>query len=119
SLEEEIIREAAARKLPVIGDIELFAWHVRAKTASKVLAVTGTNGKSTVTALTGHLLRHSGIDCEVAGNIGPPAGSLGARAFQLPARDHLVAQAERRRDAQPERRSPGALRRPRRIRRRQ
>ena len=39
----------------------------------KVLAVTGTNGKSTVTALTGHLLRSAGIDCEVAGNISPPA----------------------------------------------
>jgi UDP-N-acetylmuramoylalanine--D-glutamate ligase len=73
SLEERIIREAAARNLPVVGDIELFAWHVRAKTASKVLAVTGTNGKTTVTALTGHLLRAAGVDCEVAGNIGPAA----------------------------------------------
>jgi len=79
SLEEEIIREAAARKLPVVGDIELFAWHVRAKTASKVLAVTGTNGKTTVTALAGHLLRAAGIDCEVAGNIGPAALSALAR----------------------------------------
>jgi UDP-N-acetylmuramoylalanine--D-glutamate ligase len=73
SLDEEIIREAVARKLPVVGDIELFAWHVRAKTASKVLAVTGTNGKTTVTALTGHLLHAAGVDCEVAGNIGPAA----------------------------------------------
>jgi UDP-N-acetylmuramoylalanine--D-glutamate ligase len=37
-----------------------------------VIAVTGTNGKSTVTALTGHLLRAAGLDCEVAGNIAPP-----------------------------------------------
>jgi UDP-N-acetylmuramoylalanine--D-glutamate ligase len=37
-----------------------------------VIAVTGTNGKSTVTALAGHLLRAAGLDCEVAGNIGPP-----------------------------------------------
>ena len=73
SLEEGIIREAAARNLPVVGDIELFAWHVRGKTASKVLAVTGTNGKTTVSALTGHLLRAAGVDCEVAGNIGPAA----------------------------------------------
>jgi UDP-N-acetylmuramoylalanine--D-glutamate ligase len=73
SLEEKIVRESVARKIPVVGDIELFAWHVRAKTASKVLAVTGTNGKSTVAALAGHLLRAAGIDCEVAGNIGPAA----------------------------------------------
>jgi hypothetical protein len=39
--------------VPVLGDIELFAWEVRERSAAKVLAVTGTNGKSTVTALTG------------------------------------------------------------------
>jgi len=68
SLEEQIIRQAIVRRLPVLGDIELFAWHAR----QPVLAVTGTNGKSTVTALAGHLLRSAGVDCEVAGNIGPP-----------------------------------------------
>ena len=72
-LKEDVIQEAAARMIPVVGDIELFAWHVRSKTASKVVAVTGTNGKSTVTALTAHLLRQAGIDCEAAGNIGPAA----------------------------------------------
>jgi len=88
SLEEKIIREATGRKVPVVGDIELFAWHVRAKTASKVVAVTGTNGKTTVAALTGHLLRAAGIDSEVAGNIGPAALSALARrkdSGQLPA----------------------------------
>ncbi len=69
SLEEEVIQAALAKGIPVVGDIELFAWAA----AGKVLAVTGTNGKSTVTALTGHLLRSAGIDCEVAGNISPPA----------------------------------------------
>ncbi len=73
SLEEGIIGEALARGVPIVGDVELFAWHVRGKTAAKVLAVTGTNGKTTVTALAGHLLRGAGIDCEVAGNIGPAA----------------------------------------------
>ncbi|HSA88453.1 MAG TPA: UDP-N-acetylmuramoyl-L-alanine--D-glutamate ligase [Burkholderiales bacterium] len=68
SLEEPLIRAAAAQRLPVFGDIELFAWHAR----QPVLAVTGTNGKSTVTALAGHLVRSAGVDCEVAGNIGPP-----------------------------------------------
>ncbi|MGE5640332.1 MAG: UDP-N-acetylmuramoyl-L-alanine--D-glutamate ligase [Clostridia bacterium] len=73
SLEEDVIGKALERGVPVVGDVELFAWHVRAKTASKVVAVTGTNGKTTVTALTGHLLRGAGADCEVAGNIGPAA----------------------------------------------
>jgi UDP-N-acetylmuramoylalanine--D-glutamate ligase len=73
SLQEELIQAALTKNIPVVGDIELFAWHVRARAGEKVLAVTGTNGKSTVTALTGHLLRAAGVDCEVAGNIGPAA----------------------------------------------
>jgi UDP-N-acetylmuramoylalanine--D-glutamate ligase len=68
SLREPLVREALARKIPVLGDIELFAWH----NSAPVLAITGTNGKTTVTSLTGHLLRSAGVDCEVAGNIGPP-----------------------------------------------
>ena len=67
ALDQPLITEARQRGIPVLGDVELFAWHNRAK----VLAVTGTNGKTTVTALTGHLLRAAGIDAEVAGNIGP------------------------------------------------
>jgi len=86
SLEEPVVREALARAVPVLGDIELFAWEVRARSAAKVLAVTGTNGKSTVTALTAHLLRAAGIDCEAAGNIGPPAlDALAKRRTALPA----------------------------------
>jgi UDP-N-acetylmuramoylalanine--D-glutamate ligase len=81
SLEEPIVRAALERGIPVLGDIELFAWHVRAHNGTRVLAVTGTNGKTTVTALTGHLLRSAGLDVEVAGNIGPPAlQALAARA---------------------------------------
>lgn len=67
SLEEPVVREAVRKNIPVVGDVELFAWQNKAK----VLAITGTNGKSTVTALTGHLLRTAGVDCEVAGNISP------------------------------------------------
>jgi UDP-N-acetylmuramoylalanine--D-glutamate ligase len=73
SLDNPLIQEAVAKAIPVLGDIELFSWYVRAHTASKVIAVTGTNGKTTVTSLTGHLLRAAGVDCEVAGNIGPAA----------------------------------------------
>ena len=73
SLAEPLVQEAIARGIPVAGDIELFAWAVRGPLSAKVLGVTGTNGKSTVAALAGHLLRSAGIDCEVAGNIGPAA----------------------------------------------
>ena len=73
SLQEQLVQAARERNIPVVGDIELFAWAASGASSSKVLAITGTNGKSTVTALTGHLLRSAGIDCEVAGNISPPA----------------------------------------------
>jgi UDP-N-acetylmuramoylalanine--D-glutamate ligase len=69
SLHDEVVQSAIAKNISVVGDIELFAWTAR----GKKLAITGTNGKSTVTALTGHLLRSAGVDCEVAGNISPPA----------------------------------------------
>jgi len=81
SLEEPVVRAALELGIPVLGDIELFAWYVRAHNGTRVLAITGTNGKTTVTALTAHLLRSAGLDVEVAGNIGPPAlQALAARA---------------------------------------
>jgi len=63
-----------------VGDIELFAQalkspvtrHSSLVTAPKVLAVTGSNGKSTVTAMTGEILRAAGRRTVVAGNIGTP-----------------------------------------------
>ncbi|MCZ7563376.1 MAG: UDP-N-acetylmuramoyl-L-alanine--D-glutamate ligase [Burkholderiales bacterium] len=72
-LADSLVREAAARGLPVYGDIELFARALPADARPKVIAVTGTNGKSTVTALTGAICRAAGLDTEVAGNIGPAA----------------------------------------------
>ena len=56
--------------MTIVGDIELFAW----KNRSPVLAITGTNGKTTVTALTGLLLQRAGWTVAVAGNIGPACG---------------------------------------------
>ena len=81
SPQDALVREALARKIPVVGDIELFAWH----NSAPVLAVTGTNGKTTVTSLTGHLLRAAGVDCEVAGNIGPPVLEAQMRRGTAPA----------------------------------
>lgn len=73
-----IVRQALAQGLPVIGEIELFARALRAlnlmaATPVPVLAITGTNGKTTTTALTGHLLRSMGQRVGVAGNISPAA----------------------------------------------
>jgi UDP-N-acetylmuramoylalanine--D-glutamate ligase len=81
SLADPLIAEALARSIPVLGDVELFAWHNRAP----VLAVTGTNGKSTVTALAGHLLKSAGLDAEVAGNIAPPVLEAAMKRNTLPA----------------------------------
>ncbi len=73
SLREPVLQAARHKGLPIIGEIELFARYVRAETSSRVIAITGTNGKTTTAALTGHLLATAGIDAEVAGNIGPAA----------------------------------------------
>ncbi len=55
--------------IEIIGDTEIFAREL-AKAGSKLVAITGTNGKSTTTALIGHVFRHAGIDADVGGNIG-------------------------------------------------
>src|SRR5690606_7465578 len=58
---------------PIIGDIELFAREINAMPAAerpRVIAITGTNGKSTTTALTAHILQRAGLDVRMGGNIG-------------------------------------------------
>ncbi len=58
--------------LPVIGDIELFADARAHLPAHKVVGITGTNGKSTTTALVHHILSEAGVPCVMGGNIGDP-----------------------------------------------
>ena len=58
--------------LPVIGDIELFAQARANLPPHKVVGITGTNGKSTTTALTHHILSQTGMPCVMGGNIGDP-----------------------------------------------
>lgn len=70
------LERARAAGLPVIGEIEV-ALH--AIPALRYIAVTGTNGKSTVTALTAHLLRGLGLDAVAAGNIGLPLAEVALR----------------------------------------
>ena len=70
SLKESYVQEALSRGIPVIGDIEIFA---QVKSASsKVIGITGSNGKTTVTSLVAELLKASEISTVVAGNIGIP-----------------------------------------------
>jgi UDP-N-acetylmuramoylalanine--D-glutamate ligase len=67
-----IFARAAAAGVPVIGDIELFAQARADMPPHKVIGITGTNGKSTTTALLHHLLTASGRAAAMGGNIGLP-----------------------------------------------
>ncbi|MEO1252491.1 MAG: UDP-N-acetylmuramoyl-L-alanine--D-glutamate ligase [Pseudomonadota bacterium] len=74
-----IVKKARIEKKPVIGDTELFAFAVNALPEGarpKVIGVTGSNGKSTTTALIGHMLKEAGEDVSVGGNIGEAVLSL-------------------------------------------
>jgi len=77
---------ARAAGRPIIGDIELLAL---AERRSRFLGITGTNGKSTTTALTGHILAHAGRKVAVGGNIGkavldlPALGEGGIYVLEL------------------------------------
>ena len=67
------VAKARAAGVEVLGDVELFARSVNAAPSHKrpkVVAITGTNGKSTTTALTTHVLAHAGRDAKAGGNIG-------------------------------------------------
>lgn len=72
SLQEPMIKAAMERGVQVIGDVELFAQLVQAP----VVAITGSNGKSTVTSLMGRLINDAGQHALVGGNIGRPVLEL-------------------------------------------
>jgi len=66
--------QIAAVEVPVISEIELFAAGVREQVVgSKIIAITGSNGKTTTTALTAHLLNGAGVPAIACGNISPSA----------------------------------------------
>ncbi len=92
ALAEPLVQRAMARGIPVVGDIELFAQQIRMQHSSAsplsptlsrkgrggkrekqplILAITGSNGKTTVTGMVGSMCRASGLDTAVAGNISP------------------------------------------------
>jgi UDP-N-acetylmuramoylalanine--D-glutamate ligase len=86
----ESVKRAREAGVEVIGDLELFGRAIRTEAnkpgLAPVVAVTGTNGKSTTTALIGHILKSCGYDAEIGGNIGRPALDLapaGARTVYV------------------------------------
>ncbi|MCE1236816.1 MAG: UDP-N-acetylmuramoyl-L-alanine--D-glutamate ligase [Hyphomicrobiales bacterium] len=71
------VKAAQAAHVPILGDVELFARERRERgRGAPFVAVTGTNGKSTTTALIDHLIRSAGGDAQMGGNIGRAALSL-------------------------------------------
>lgn len=82
------VQRAQAHKVEVIGDVEL---HFRERAAlapdAPFVAITGTNGKSTTTALTAHILKSAGRDVQVGGNLGTPILTLEPPA---PRRVHVI-----------------------------
>ena len=74
-LVEPLVASAIARGVPVVGDVELFAQTLSTQhsaLSAKVIAITGSNGKSTVTEMVGAMCRKAGLNTVVAGNIGLP-----------------------------------------------
>ena len=68
----EELERARARGVPVVGEVELAGWFLQGNT----IGITGANGKTTTTALTGHILKEAGIPVQVGGNIGTPVTAM-------------------------------------------
>ncbi|MDE0232393.1 MAG: UDP-N-acetylmuramoyl-L-alanine--D-glutamate ligase [bacterium] len=73
--ESEPIRDSLAAGRPVWSEVELACRHLR----TEMIAITGTNGKTTVARLTGEMLARSGMEVPVVGNIGSPISDLVGR----------------------------------------
>ncbi|MDQ2993801.1 MAG: UDP-N-acetylmuramoyl-L-alanine--D-glutamate ligase [Pseudomonadota bacterium] len=76
SLKEPNLQPAIAKGIPIVGDVEIFCREVKAP----IIAITGSNGKSTVTTMVGEMARKSGVRVKVGGNIGVPVLDLLDRA---------------------------------------
>jgi len=101
-LSEPEIQAAIQRGVPVVGDVELFAQY--RPTSAKLIAITGANGKTTVTTLVGEMCKVAGLKTIVAGNIGlpvldtlsmetPDVYVLELSSFQLETTNNLLADA--------------------------
>ncbi len=81
----DLFEKLEQRELPVISEIELGYEAAKAP----ILAITGTDGKSTTTVFAGHLLEHAGVECAVGGNLGTP---LCALVDEVSADGYIVAE---------------------------
>ena len=79
------LQTAARKGIPVIGEMELAARFIE----SPIIAVTGTNGKSSVTTWVGQMLANAGKQVFVGGNLGTPLSAFAARQEQA---DYIVAE---------------------------
>jgi len=66
------LEQARRRGIPVLGEVELAGWFLKGNT----IGITGANGKTTTTALIGHILKEAGIPVQVGGNIGTPVTAM-------------------------------------------
>lgn len=64
----EIMRKLVAKGVPIFSEIEFASWVCR----GRIIAITGSNGKTTTTTLVGEILSAAGLDTHVCGNIGYP-----------------------------------------------
>ena len=74
-LRHDLIRRAQSRKIPIVGDMDLFQMAIQPFPKARIVAITGTNGKSTTAALLSAMLRAS-AETHLGGNIMPPALDL-------------------------------------------
>ncbi len=63
---------ARTQGIRIIGEVELAGWYLQGFT----IGITGSNGKTTTTAMVGHILKECGVPCQVGGNIGTPPASM-------------------------------------------
>ena len=68
----ELVRRAREHGVPIVGELELASYFLQGKS----IGIIGTNGKTTTTALVGHILHESGIAAQVGGNIGTPPSAM-------------------------------------------
>ena len=70
--DDPVLNGLRARGVRVVGEVELAGWYLQ----GPVIGITGSNGKTTTTALTGHILENAGVPCQVGGNIGRPPTAM-------------------------------------------
>jgi hypothetical protein len=93
-LRDPAVARAIARGIIAVGDIELFAQSLKNDHRPRILAITGSNGKTTVTSMVEHLCKAAGKDVVAAGNISPAVLDVvlergEEQPVQLPAGDHI------------------------------